>query len=68
MYVVFHMSEGFVLHLQHTDLHPGNILVRVRPPTRKEAADAADAAVDDLLLAPIAPGKAKPQLQLVSAF
>ena len=54
--------------LQHTDLHPGNILVRVRP-SAKAAADAvAAAALDDILMKPIRRGQAKAQLQLVSTF
>ena len=52
--------------LQHTDLHPGNILVRVRPSAKAAADAAAAAAVDDILMKPIRRGQAKAQLQLVS--
>ncbi len=52
--------------MQHTDLHPGNILVRVRP-TGKAAGDGAaeTTTLDDILMKPIRRGQAKAQLQLV---
>jgi len=52
------------MDVQHTDLHPGNILVRVRPSGNDE--DGAVANIDDVLLQPIAKGQARAQLQLVS--
>ena len=54
--------------MQHTDLHPGNILVRVRPSgADKEGEEDAAANIDDILLRPIAKGQARAQLQLVRA-
>ena len=61
---VAHGDDDMGCSLQHTDLHPGNILVRVRP-SGKGAADAAPAALDDVLMKPIRHGQAKAQLQLV---
>ena len=53
--------------MQHTDLHPGNILVRVRPSGGdKDGDEEAVANIDDVLLRPIAKGQARAQLQLVS--
>jgi predicted unusual protein kinase regulating ubiquinone biosynthesis (AarF/ABC1/UbiB family) len=56
-------------HVQHTDLHPGNILVRLRTtgPGRDDE-EAPVANIDDVLLRPIAKGQARAQLQLVSAI
>ena len=52
--------------MQHTDLHPGNILVRVRPSgADKDGEEDAVANIDDVLLRPIAKGQARAQLQLV---
>ena len=52
--------------VQHTDLHPGNILVRVRPSGGdKDGDEEAVANIDDVLLRPIAKGQARAQLQLV---
>ena len=47
-------------------MHPGNILVRVRPSgAAKEGEEDAVANIDDVLLRPIATGQARAQLQLV---
>ena len=55
--------------MQHTDLHPGNILVRLRTTGQdKEVEEAPVANIDDVLLRPIAKGQARAQLQLVSAL
>ena len=55
-----------LLSLQHTDLHPGNILVRLRQNGSGEEGKAATVTnIDDVLLRPIAKGQARAQLQLV---
>ncbi|CAL8461811.1 g1342 [Coccomyxa elongata] len=59
-YLKMLLHDNFV----HTDLHPGNILVRVRP-SGKDAANATTAALDDILMKPIRHGQAKAQLQLI---
>lgn len=54
--------------MQHTDLHPGNILVRVRPAAAagaKGAAEQEPLAPHDILMKPIRRGQARAQLQLV---
>ena len=54
------------MSLQHTDLHPGNILVRLRQSgSDKEGRAATVSNIDDVLLRPIAKGQARAQLQLV---
>ncbi|KAK9908907.1 hypothetical protein WJX75_004527 [Coccomyxa subellipsoidea] len=60
-YLKMLLQDNFV----HTDLHPGNILVRVRPSAKAAADAAAAAALDDILMKPIRRGQAKAQLQLI---
>ena len=62
-----HLRRSSVL--QHTDLHPGNILVRLRQSgSDKEGKAATVSNIDDVLLRPIAKGQARAQLQLVSSI
>ncbi|CAK0783811.1 hypothetical protein CVIRNUC_007011 [Coccomyxa viridis] len=61
-YLKMLLHDNFV----HTDLHPGNILVRLRQSgSDKEGKAATVGNIDDVLLRPIAKGQARAQLQLI---